>query len=68
VVIQTSNHYYIFLSQSVKNLIVNVFFNYDNIRLNLSEFVLNNAYPVFFLIHDTLYLTHGTIIIFDSAD
>lgn len=63
--VQVDDYSYAFLSEDIKDLIADIFFNDDDIGFDLSEFFLNNGNPVVFLVYKCL---QGSSIRLHSAD
>ena len=52
--IQVTNDSYTLLSKNIKNFIADIFFNNDNIGLNLSKFFFYDVNPIIFLLNKSL--------------
>jgi hypothetical protein len=63
--VQVANNSDALLPENIKDLIADIFFNYDDIRFNLSEFFLYDSNPVVFLVNKSL---QGSPIRLHSAD
>ncbi len=63
--VQVANNSDALLPENIKDLIADIFFNYNDVRFNLSEFFLDDSNPIVFLVNKSL---QGRPIRLHSAD